>query len=226
MTWSPTASPSVDVRSDLGDRAGEHAARAGDRVVHLAPVRMMSSTSARTAAPSPLCLSNSWRNDAASRLSRATSTRTSSAPSSGLVSSRSAACGNTPGGASTRCRPVGSLARSLHKTSGSLRPKPQDLRRCFAGTVYSPVLWHENDHTTQTLLGRAARPRGRCGGKHDRAGRPQARLSSSPTRTSGSSSSSPTGPGSRAGRTSPPRTGRRSSGSAPTASRTSSSCAP
>ena len=42
----------------------------------------MSSTSARTAAPSPPCFSRSWRNDAASRFSRATSIRTSSGHSS------------------------------------------------------------------------------------------------------------------------------------------------
>ena len=60
---------------------------------------------ARTASPSPSCLAASWRNDAASRLSRSTRIRTSSGQSSRRVSSRSAACGSTPAGASTRCRP-------------------------------------------------------------------------------------------------------------------------
>ena len=45
----------------------------------------ISSTSARTAAPSPPCLVASWRKDAASRLSRSTRIRTSSAPMAGSV---------------------------------------------------------------------------------------------------------------------------------------------
>ena len=40
------------------------------------------STSSRTREPSPACLCSSWRNDAASRLSRSTRTRTSSGHSS------------------------------------------------------------------------------------------------------------------------------------------------
>ncbi len=68
----------------------------------------ISRTSARTASPSPPCLSASWRNEAASRLSRCTRTRTSSSRIAGSVSSRWAACGSAPSGSSTRCMPTGS----------------------------------------------------------------------------------------------------------------------
>ena len=67
----------------------------------------MSSTSARTASPSPPCLSNSCRNEAASRFRTSTETRISSGHSSGLASSRVAAWGSTPRGSMTRCRPTG-----------------------------------------------------------------------------------------------------------------------
>ena len=82
--------------ADLLDGADEHAAGAGLGVLHLAAGRRRSSsTSARTASPSPSCLRSSWRNDAASRLSRSTRIRTSSGHSSWRVSSRWAACGRT-----------------------------------------------------------------------------------------------------------------------------------
>jgi hypothetical protein len=95
---------------------------------------MMSSTSARTAAPSPWCLTESWRNDAASRLSLQTRTRTSSGQSSQRVSRRTAAWGSTPGGSRTRCRPVGSLdikppsgSPARRKSSGMPLATPQVL---------------------------------------------------------------------------------------------------
>src|SRR6478735_8319030 len=79
-------------------------------------VATMSSTSARTASPcfSPywVCLRSSWRNDAASRLSRSTRMRTSSGHRSARVSRRRAAWGSTAPSSSTRCRPVGSLVRT------------------------------------------------------------------------------------------------------------------
>src|SRR5688572_23239328 len=67
----------------------------------------MSSTSRRTASPSPACLVASWRKEAASRLSRSSPIRTSSGAISGRSSSRSAAWGSVPGGLRTRCRPTG-----------------------------------------------------------------------------------------------------------------------
>ena len=72
----------------------------------------ISSTADFIAAGSPPVASRSWRKDAASRLSRWTRTRTSSGQSCGLGSSRQAACGSTPAGSSTRCRPSGDPARA------------------------------------------------------------------------------------------------------------------
>src|SRR3954471_3834555 len=66
---------------------------------------MIPSTAARTAAPSPPAASDSWRKEAASRLSRRTAMRTSSGPMAGSASSRWAAWGSTPIGSSTRCTP-------------------------------------------------------------------------------------------------------------------------
>ncbi len=74
-------------------------------------VATMSSTARRTASPSPACAARSWRKEAASRLSRSTRIRVSSGHSSRRVSRRSAACGSTPAGASTRCIPTGSPGR-------------------------------------------------------------------------------------------------------------------
>ena len=68
---------------------------------------MMSSTALRMAAAEPPVDSRSWRYDAASRFSRSTATRTSSGQIAGSASSRQAACGSTPAGSSTRCKPSG-----------------------------------------------------------------------------------------------------------------------
>ncbi len=68
-------------------------------------VRTMSRTAARTASPSPAQASESCRKEAASRFSRWTAMRTSSAAIAGSASSRRAAWGRTPGGSSTRCTP-------------------------------------------------------------------------------------------------------------------------
>jgi hypothetical protein len=67
----------------------------------------MPSTADRTAPGSPPCASRSWRNEAASRFSRSSRTRTSSGQIAGRGSSRQAACGSTPAGSATRCRPSG-----------------------------------------------------------------------------------------------------------------------
>src|SRR5690349_9951372 len=76
-------------------------------------VPMISSTSARTAVPSPPCLPASCRMLAASRFSRSSRIRTSSGPISGRASSRHAACGSTPCGSSTRDRPTGNVMPTI-----------------------------------------------------------------------------------------------------------------
>ena len=68
---------------------------------------MISRTAALIASGLPLLASRSCRNDAASRFSRSTRTRTSSGQMAGLASSRQAACGSRPVGSATRCRPSG-----------------------------------------------------------------------------------------------------------------------
>lgn len=72
-------------------------------------VEMISSTSARTFSPSPPCFSDSCRKLAASRFSRSTRMRTSFDAIRGSASSRQAACGSTPAGSTTRCRPTGDV---------------------------------------------------------------------------------------------------------------------
>ena len=81
----------------------------------------MPSTAARIAAAEPPVDSSSCRNDAASRFSRPTRTRTSSGQMAGPVSSCQAACGSTPAGLITRCRPSGEPAvRSCDPVTVSL----------------------------------------------------------------------------------------------------------
>ncbi len=101
--------------------AGEHPARAGHRVLHLAPLgddaehrgAHRGGVPAGRACPSvPAAASLSWRNDAASRFSLSTRTRTSSGHSPGLGSSRQAAWGSAPAGSMTRCSPSGEPGKS------------------------------------------------------------------------------------------------------------------
>ncbi len=95
----------------------------------------MPSTAARMAAAVPPVDSRSWRNEAASRLSRSTRTRTSSGQIPGSGSSRQAACGSTPAGSITRCSPSGDpprrspavLVATTRGTSPSSRARPKDL---------------------------------------------------------------------------------------------------
>ena len=68
---------------------------------------MISSTAPRIAAGPPPVDSRSCRNDAASRFSRSTRTRTSSGQMAGSGSSCQAAWGSTPAGFRTRCKPSG-----------------------------------------------------------------------------------------------------------------------
>ena len=82
---------------------------------------MIPATAARTAAPSPPWSSVSWRNDAASRFSRSTVTRTSSGARAGLGSSRQAAWGSTPAGSATRCSPSADPA-SVPDRGNSVNP--------------------------------------------------------------------------------------------------------
>ena len=87
------------LRPDLLDGADEHAAGAGLGVLHLAAGGDdVEHLGADPVAVPVVCLRSSWRNDAASRLSRSTRIRTSSGHSSRRVSSRCAAWGSTPGG--------------------------------------------------------------------------------------------------------------------------------
>ena len=62
--------------------------------------------------PLSLAASVSWRNEAASRFSLSTRTRTSSGHSPGLGSSCQAAWGSAPAGLITRCRPSGEPGKS------------------------------------------------------------------------------------------------------------------
>ena len=92
-------------------------------------VATMSSTSARTASPSPACFSDSWRKDAASRLSVSMLMRTSSGHSSGEASSRWAACGSdAPAGSRTRCRAHRRGGGARHRISHHLRHAAEILR--------------------------------------------------------------------------------------------------
>ena len=115
-TRSPTARPSGDSGPTSSTVPTSMPPEPVSGFCILPRVATMSSTSARTASPcfSPyfVCLRSSWRNDAASRLSRSTRIRTSSGHSSARVSSRWAAWGSTTPSSRTRCRPVGSLVRT------------------------------------------------------------------------------------------------------------------
>ena len=90
----------------------------------------MARTSARTASPSPPCFSESWRKDAASRLSVSTSMRTSSGHSSGPASRTRAAWGSAaPAGSVTRCRPTGEDGVACAQES----PRHPTRRRSICG---------------------------------------------------------------------------------------------
>ena len=121
--------PQRRLRPDGVHDADEHAAGAGDRVLHLA-AGARRSPGRRPARPRRRrrAASDSWRNDAASRLSRSTAMRTSSGPIAGSASSRRAAWGSTPAGSRTRCTPEGPLRRSSHAT---LPSHPFGCRRTY-----------------------------------------------------------------------------------------------
>ena len=118
----------------LLDGADEHAAGAGDRVVHLAAAAHDLEDLGAHGGPSPPCLVSSWRKDAASRLSRSTRTRTSSSRITGSVSSRWAACGSTPTGSSTRCMPTGSPV--MRPTCADTFPLNTTSTRKYCGDVF------------------------------------------------------------------------------------------
>ena len=118
-------------RADLLDGADQHAAGAGHRVLHLAALGDdLQHLGADAPSPSPPCACSSWRKDAASRLSRSTRMRTSSAPELGAGVEPRAACGSTPGGSRTRCRPTGEVGHG-HPSSPAQAPAstPKSLRR-------------------------------------------------------------------------------------------------
>ena len=82
-TRSPDGEAERRLRADLVDRADQHAAGAGDRVLHLAAGGDDVEHLGADRVPSPRVLLSSCRNDAASRLSLSTAIRTSSGQSSG-----------------------------------------------------------------------------------------------------------------------------------------------
>ena len=103
----------------------------------------MSSTSVRTAAPSPRCFSESWRYEAASRLSVSTAMRTSSGQSSGVASMTRAAWGSAaPSGSVTRCRPTGEDGVLRTRISLSSDTPPQYLRPARDAGVIHCVSCH------------------------------------------------------------------------------------
>ena len=93
-TRSPTARPSGDSGPTSSTVPTSMPPEPVSGFCILPRVATMSSTARRTASPSSWVRS-SWRNDAASRLSRSTRMRTSSGHSSRRVSRRWAACGRT-----------------------------------------------------------------------------------------------------------------------------------
>ena len=178
-------------------------------------VPMISSTSARTAAPSPPCFSASCRKLAASRLSRSTADphlvrRRSRAERPGAT--RPAAA--HPPARPPACRPT--VRRHAHhpheKQTAVSAVLPEILRsRQFLDRRFSSIVDATRSPTQEArVTDRTARPP-----------RPASR-----TNTGAARWSSPTGPGSPAGATSPASSGSPPSGSGSTASRTSSSSAP
>ena len=221
------------LRADLLDGADQHAAGAGHGVLHLAAGGDDVEHLRRTASPSAVrraCLRSSWRNDAASRLSRLDADPHLVGPqlAAGVEPLRPPAAAPTAG---RRAPGAGRSGRSTARVSNRSRAPTLSGSSAESDLTEESAAWHwtrrifsaysdmRRRRPTQPARrpARPGPPAPRPGAPHehrdlDRSARPV-----SPTPTAASSWSSPTGPASPAGRTSPPRSGRRSSGSARTA---------
>ena len=176
-----TRSPTVSPRGDSGPTSSTTpTSMPPDPVTGfciLPRAATISSTSRRTASPSPPCLVASWRKDAASRLRRSDGDpHLVRRRSAGLSSSRWAACGSAPAGSRTRCSPTGEdgrgrAPRGAHgrrsyglETVGFHRMSSRNLGYGPQVLHVSPVRLPEEpsmtvDHRRARGLGRA--PRGR-----------------------------------------------------------------
>ena len=105
---SPGARPSGESGPDLVDHAGEHAAGPGDRVLHLAAAGDDAEhRGPHRPRPSPPVASRELAERRGVQVQPVHRDPDLVRPEAGLGSSRQAACGSTPAGSSTRCRPSG-----------------------------------------------------------------------------------------------------------------------
>ena len=176
-------------------------------------VAMMSSTSARTASPSPPCLVRQLPERRGVEVEPLDRDPHLVRPELAAGSSRSAAWGSTPAGSRTRCRPTGRRTSGLTGDSAGLSCR-KSLRQYVDRRRFSAYRGSTSSYMTDGY-------------------QPQDAMSSTSSGLSAEqpyayrrpSSSSPTGPGCPGWRdVTAERVGSRRSGSGRTASRTSSSC--